>query len=281
MLQCMRCTLDFTVYPRLPGGECPNCGERQSASKQSVPRTEEKTEEPKAFAFDQNPVAKYFAILKAVLFNPTAFFKAEAASIVSAKSLAVPLVFAMVSDWIASLVNFIWSTLFGMAFDKKIVEWMSVQNQSGDGGDASSFIQNVAVYKSKAMEFLYGAGSVILAPFTALLKILVGAMIVHVAVKLFVRERPDRPHSWRATTAILAYATGPAVLSLIPGFGMLAAYILSFTVAVIGVREVYKTGSMRATVAVSFPSLVVLGFIFLIVTMLLIFGVSIYKMMGM
>lgn len=98
------------------------------------------------------------------------------------------------------------------------------------------------------------------APFSALLGLLAGTLVLHLFVRLLIEEA----RRMGATARILCYASGPGVFAFLGGAGGIAGLLASLVVMVwtvglqvVGVREVHGTSTGRAV-------LVVLGPIFLL-----------------
>jgi hypothetical protein len=115
------------------------------------------------------------------------------------------------------------------------------------------------------MTFLFGAGAILLTPFTTLFKLLIGAFFVHIAVRFLIEEKPDRLLRYSTTLKILCYSSAPALICVIPGFGFFLAWLLTFVSTVIGLREVYRTTTLRSFFVMIFPQIIFIGFLFVAV----------------
>jgi hypothetical protein len=93
-----------------------------------------------------------------------------------------------------------------------------------------------------------------LSPFANLILLGLAAVSVH----LFVRLLTDSSRPLLATTRVICYASGPALLTIVPWVGEIAGWIGSAILLVIGIREVHSTTTGRATVTVLFPFLLAL-----------------------
>lgn len=180
--------------------------------------------------------------------------------------LSTALAYAVIIQWFASFFNFVWRSTVGVVMQSRVEDFFRI---AGDvmqhKGPLSDNLDEV---RRRTTEFLFGAGAIVLTPFTTLVKLALTALLVHAAVRFFLKETADRPHSFAATLKILAYASAPWIFCIIPGFGMLLAYVLSFTSAAIGIREVYRTSTTRAVLAVAFPELL---FIMLLMGLVIVF----------
>lgn len=218
-------------------------------------------------------VKKFWTDLKDILFHPARFFSANAKKLLSDEGLSSALTFAVIVQWLASFFNFLWGSTVGMMMQTRVDDLLRIAGdvvQTGPGA-----MESLEEFRSSAIEFLFGAGAIILTPFTTILKLLVVGLLVHAAVRFFMRDEPGRQHRYSTTLKILAYASAPWILCVLPVFGMILAYVLVFAAGVIGLREVYRTTSFRAALAMAFPELLVIGFAFggLILFLFLAFNV--------
>jgi hypothetical protein len=104
-----------------------------------------------------------------------------------------------------------------------------------------------------------------LSPFYALLALGMWTIVVHPFVRLFTESR--RPLS--ETGRVFCYAAGPAVLTIVPWVGGIAALFGSFVLVVLGLRERHRTTTGRALAAVLVPAfalgvLAMMAFLFLL-----------------
>ncbi len=90
-----------------------------------------------------------------------------------------------------------------------------------------------------------------LSPFANLILLGLAAISVH----LFVRLLTDSSRTLLATTRVICYASGPALLTIVPWAGEVVGWIGSAILLAIGIREVHGTTTGRATLTVLFPFL--------------------------
>ena len=90
-----------------------------------------------------------------------------------------------------------------------------------------------------------------LSPFANLILLGLAAVSVH----LFVRLLTDSRRTMLATTRVICYASGPALLTIVPWAGEVVGWIGSAILLAIGIREVHGTTTGRATLTVLFPFL--------------------------
>lgn len=271
MTQCTHCILDLSTHAPLASGHCPNCGNRLGTSETQSPTPNLSSN---SLAREQllgapsgmgpgAPMALFGRlgkILKQVILHPTDFFSREAPQLVRSGSLSNALAFAVIVQWLAAFFNFIWSSSVGAMFQSRMSDFMKIASDvMSENGE--SFPQGFGEFKERVIEFFFGAGAIVLTPFTTLIKLAIMAMFIHAAVRFFFKEHADRPQSYNTTLKVMAYATAPWILCVIPGFGFFLGWVLSFFASVIGLREVYRTTTTRATVAVAFPELLFLAFL--------------------
>ncbi len=105
----------------------------------------------------------------------------------------------------------------------------------------------------------FGIGSVVLfglgVPTYALTRTFLFAGLEHLALWLMGQRREP----FEATVRAHCYASGPAVLSLVPGCGFYAAELAWLVLRVFGLMGVHRTSAALATTAVLAPAMVCLG----------------------
>jgi hypothetical protein len=211
-------------------------------------------------------LGRFWTTLRDIILRPSKFYSEQAAGLVSDGGLSSALAFAVIVQWLASFFNFLWSSTAGVVMQSRVNDLFYI---AGDVMHADPRIaESLDHLRQRAVDFLFGAGAIILTPFTAILKLSIVALFVHAAVRFFMKEHTDRPHRYSTTLKILAYANGPWILCVIPGLGVLAAWILAFFASVAGLREVYRTTNGRALLAILFPELL---FMAVVATMIAVF----------
>ena len=259
-MYCSSCGFDLGLYPSKEEGLCPNCGAKINTSAPQVSSV--------AGAVEKDYVSNFFNMLKEILLRPSEFFSSRASDISKSKGLPQALVFAVVIHWFAAAFNFMYRSLVGMFFQESVEDAFRVTGVLLDLGE--EWVNALSSFREQMMGFLFGAGMIILKPFSILIHLLLTAAFVHLAVWLFIPKGEGNRFS--TTLKITAYAAAPWVFCVVPGVGTLLAYIFSFFVCLIGIREVYKTTTGRATLIVLFPELLLLSFLFLILFMGLFFA---------
>lgn len=272
MPQCPNCLLDLSVYRVNDLGACPNCGTVSGAASVNEPLAASSIGPGATYAL----LERFWKTLRDIILRPSQFFSTHASQLISKDGLSSALAFAVIVQWLASFFNFIWRSAIGAFFQQRMGDLFQIANDVMETGPAVT--QGLDQIRGRAIEFLFGAGAIVLAPFMTLIKLSVVALFVHAAVRFFTKETEGRPHSYGTTLKILSYASAPWILCVIPGFGMLLAWILAFTAAVIGVREVYRTTTTRAAFAVAFPELLLLSLVFFVAVIALFLAFNVLRL---
>lgn len=269
MTQCSHCFLDLNAHPPEQGGACPNCGRH-------LDRASDSSVAPIGPGASVVLLGRFWASLRDIIFRPTLFFSSQADSLISKGGLSTALAFAVIVQWIAAFFNFVWSSTVGVALQSRVDDLFRIAGEVMEGGPG--VVESFDQLRSRMMEFFFGAGTIILTPFTTLAKLSILALFVHAAVRFFTKEAPGRSHSYATTLKVLAYSSAPWILCIIPGFGILLAWILAFSVAVIGLREVYRMGTGQAVLAVIFPELLFLALLFAGAVLLLFLAFNVMRL---
>ena len=262
MTQCPHCAFSFSGSP----DSCPSCGERLKGS--SGPRHPE-------FETSLKPVARYFGDLRKILLEPAKFFK----TVPVTGGLAQPLAFALITHWLGSSLAFLWRSLVGMSMRSWMDRWTSqFMDLASRNSAIDQFSRNSQFFQAgnKMMTWFWGAGSVIMDPFTTLVSILFTSFIVFIGARLFVAHdsRSDArvpDPTYESAVRIVAYGLTPAILAAIPFMGGLAAGIYTLVVTVVAAREIYRISNARATVVALFPKIILLGFVLVGLGVMLLF----------
>lgn len=93
------------------------------------------------------------------------------------------------------------------------------------------------------------------APFVVLVGLGVQTLILHLFVLMLAPER----RGLGSTARVICYASGPALLTVVPFVGAVAGGIWGLVLQVVGIREAHRTSTGRAVVVVLAP--VVLAFL--------------------
>lgn len=242
--------MDLQIYPPRQEGVCPNC-----SADLSVVSTGNSSSRDK---FSGQFLSDFTKTLRDVIFRPKDWFQKNSEDLLRPGGISKALAFAVIVQWIASFFNFIWRSMVGATVENHIHDLFQISEVMIDLGPETS--ESMSAVKQQIISFLFGAGTVILAPFQTIASLAVSSLFVHMAVRFFMADVQGRPQQYSTTLKILSYALGPWILCAIPGAGFILGYILAFTASFIGLREVYRTTTSRAILAVIFPELLVMAF---------------------
>ncbi|MGB3634413.1 MAG: YIP1 family protein [Rubrobacteraceae bacterium] len=181
------------------------------------------------------PFSSFVETARKVILNPAEFFR----SIETTTASKAPVIFAVacgVVSWPLSLI--------AEPFDPTIPDDASTMQglsflPSGNLGTTIAFV----------------ALGLVMLPLFALLSLYVGAVVQHLFVMIFIRQR----RGFEATFRMLAYGSALSLLGWIPIVGYLAIFygVYVFTV---GFRELHSTSTTRALLAALVPILIWLPF---------------------
>ncbi|MBI3543518.1 MAG: hypothetical protein HY075_09625, partial [Deltaproteobacteria bacterium] len=219
MAQCTRCLLELSVRPLLPGDLCPNCGvaavlEPVPAGVDGEPGKSYGAVAPIGPGAPMAMFSRFWQSVWDIIFTPAQFFSSHAPRIAGGESLSVALAFAVIVQWLASFFNFLWRVTVGTALESRLDDFFRVAGDVVQGAPGST--ESLDQLRDRAIEFFFGAGAIVLAPFTTVIKLVLCSLLVHAAVRFFTKETADRPHAYSTTLKILAYASAPWVLCVIP-----------------------------------------------------------------
>lgn len=242
---------------------CPHCGFTVDADARTCPlcgspvggeapeRTADSGGAPGTGGLDwEDPdrpfLASLFEAWRTSLFEPTRFFR----QVSWEGGFGRPLLYYLVAVVVAALFNSVWQALWLGAFGRRVIGllWgmagMHGWRWSGNGVLLRFF----------------------LSPFYGLVGLGIAAAVFHVFVLILVRDR----RGLGATARVVCYSMGPAVLSVVPVLGPLAAYLVWIPILqVVGLREAHRTSTGRA-VAVWLGPLVILLLLSLALTLLVL-----------
>jgi hypothetical protein len=214
-----------------------------------------------------NPVTQYFLTLKALLTQPTLFFR----NLRRPVGMVAPLFFGIVTSWIGSALEYLWITGFGRFFQSRLSDVMHALEKTSEI-DSSGQTEALLAMRERFMNWMFGVGSVLVDPFKSCAKILFLSFFVWVAARIFgnllahdengqpipeaeMRER----FSYESAVAIIGFSMAASLFKGVPILGGLIAGTFAAVIAIIGARETYKVGGGRATVIALFPYLLLWG----------------------
>lgn len=203
---------------------------------------------------------EYLLTVRRVLISPTQFFSTLAAS----GGLTQPLTFALVTHWVGSSMGFLWGLITGEGMTEKLLKKFFLSNPFAhtDALNSSSYLPSKGA-QDLFFNGYFGLGSVLLDPFITLVSILTSAVIIFIGARILVspaRAGKFNEIRYESAVRIISYGLAPSLLITIPFLGKGIASIYTVIVTIIGIKEMYRISSMRATMIALFPKL----FIFVI-----------------
>lgn len=173
-------------------------------------------------------VADLFRSWMQVMTRPGEFFRSLDPDVSFARPLIFYLVFAVLGSSASILSGM---ALFGDAYQEMLA------------------LEGLGRFSAKAymwMNFFFS-------PFSALITLLVHVGLVHVGVRMFVKDA--RPIG--VTTRTLCYVAAPWILAIVPVLGWAVSFIWMAAMAIIGIQWTHRTTFGRAFAAVIVPPFVV------------------------
>ncbi|MCM0605136.1 MAG: YIP1 family protein [Xanthomonadaceae bacterium] len=190
-------------------------------------------------------------VLGTILFSPSKFFTAMPHT----GRLGQSITLGLIIHWIGVIAQFFWSEVF----DQNIEELL--KRFSNFTQDSSSMALLSRLKDPNIILFLK-LGPVLADPIGTLIKIVISASIIYIAVRLFVDAGKDgapSEHRVETTVKIYSYSLVPYVFYLVPVVGAFVAPVWSFFVLVQAIKTVYRISTARTFAIVLFPALFVGG----------------------
>lgn len=206
-------------------------------------------------------IQRYFGDLKAVLTQPTAFFR----RVPLTDSLSRPLAFALVTHWIGVAIEHLWQAALGGLFAtrfEQILKRFETLPEVESLGKGATYQQ----FRQAFLDWIWGTSSILLDPVWTILGIFWVAIWVYAGARLLItpgRTGANREITFHSAVRIVAYGMTASIFRAVPGVGSLAAAIGTWVLTVIGAREIYRTSTTRAVFVGLFPQMLLLG-VFLI-----------------
>ena len=216
--------------------------------------------EPESATFTK-PIRNYFRTVFRILFEPSKFFRAMPVD----GGLSGPLAFALVTNWMGAALAYVWGSMTSQALISFLDKIPELANETS--GSGQHFVQ-----------WLFGVGAVILDPFYTLFSIILTSFLVYLGAQLFIGTRlnpktgKEEAITYESALRIVAYGLTPSIFFVIPFAGGLIVPIYKLIVTIIGVKEVYRTESIKAFFVTIFPKVLVLALAaFVIIVILTVF----------
>jgi hypothetical protein len=175
--------------------------------------------------------------------------------------LVMPLLFAVVTNWLAAAISFLWKVPLFESIQRGYREGAGLWNEfAGDlssidspGRHAQSEIPAEAWMKFKelVLPWFWGASSVLLDPFATLAGVFTTSILVFVAARVLVDS--ERPIRFSTMIRIVCFSSAAALWAVVPIVGALVAPIAMIATLTIALSEIYKTSFFRALTIAIFP----------------------------
>jgi len=220
-----------------------------------------------ALSFVWKGVRNYFLMTRQLLTHPTLFFRnlpADTGSI-------GPLTYALITHWLGTAIQFTWLSWAGT----RVIPWLKEQfgklfiaaNDIGQDLDQIDSLgrhaqQTLLPFQEKWVSWAMGVAPVLLDPFTHILSLVIMTSLVWVGARLLITPgKNGAPTEVRFESAlqILCFASAASVLNIVPVVGTGLETFFGTILAIIGVREVWKTSSFKAIIIALFPKLILIG----------------------
>ncbi len=228
---------------------CPNCGynlregESTPPSPPSPPEPEtekakEKIYEKLTVPFSDSSIPffdRLLATIKLVLFNPTEFFSKYDFS----NQLTSGLIFGATIGFIAGIFSAIYNLLFRGSLLLLISKWGHFPYPKG-----MFAFQGLATIFSSIMYIIFF-------PIWVTLGIFIGGGIYHLLLML-VKGANEK---FEYTISVVSYNTATLLFAIVPFCGNVISWIYGIVLNIIGLKEVHKTTTGKASFAVLFPYL--------------------------
>jgi hypothetical protein len=217
--------------PVVHGPAAEETGQPMAAQKEAQPETYCPWEDMENLGFFK----AFFQTIRGVLFHPKEFFS----KIPTHKGMAQPLIFALITGALGGV--------FALFYQGIVIGYIASFFPQR-GGDLLAGIGSLTIW------------SVIQIPLVIIISLFLLSGILHICIMITSRVRKD----FQATFRVMAYSNSLEILAILP---LLWPIIPFWTVAVwvIGMREVHRTTTARATLAVFLPLIVLIALVAVIV----------------
>lgn len=216
-------------------------------------------------------IRNYLVQLKAVLFQPTRFFRAFDVT----TGLGSILAFALITHWIGSALQFIWQSLTWNQMEQFFrLLLQQYQNKSQIHGVRSSILQTGG---EQFIHWFIGVGSILTDPFVTLMSAAFFSSLIYLGARLFIGNAGFNGLEvrWKTVFMIYCFALAGSIFRGIPFLGNMVASVWSFVIGMVAFEQVFKVSRLRAAGVMFFPSLL---FLFVLVVVLLLFGVVLFQL---
>lgn len=189
--------------------------------------------------YTERPVQTYLQRVKILLFSPGRFFREEFPSF----SLSDSLAFGLVSGWISAGLAFAVETLNSLLLVSLFESWVQKIFASEE---------TFSLLGLSGSSFIWSAGFLMVFPFLALLRVLLGSVVVYLFARLLI-DNDGEPVTFRTVLSLRACAFGGQWFSIVPIFGTPLAFIANTVLLTAGLRERFRVSNRRAAAVVLAP----------------------------
>ncbi|MGK5088000.1 hypothetical protein WDW86_10620 [Bdellovibrionota bacterium FG-2] len=212
MIECPSCGLKFSESGSLSETQsCPNCAS-------ALPRTPGLIDRPLAI------VRSYFSQLWNICIHPSLFFRELPLKDKRGPlwGFSGPLVFALVTHWIGTALEYMWHQLVGGSigslfhrFSKIAEDVIEIDNP----GKAAQF----GAFRDQMVHWFWGTGQVIVDPFLTAASLLFTTCFVYLGARLLVSPGKNNAPSeitFESALQIVCFGMSPAIFAGLPFFGV-------------------------------------------------------------
>ena len=208
----------------------------------------------------------YFHTVWRILSSPTQFFQ----SMPVAGGMSGPLAFALVTHWVGSSIEFIWTAVFGIGAGTSFKKLMKLFIEKGGRWsgeeDYTYYYQKLPwiAEDDRLSDIYWGLGTIVLDPFSTVLSILFTAFFVWLGARILVspaRAGDLQEITFESVVRVISYGLTPSLFLGLPLLGGMISSLYVLVITVIGVREIYRVKPGRALAIVLFPKLLFFGII--------------------
>ncbi|MBY0471317.1 hypothetical protein K2X30_09130 [bacterium] len=209
-----------------------------------------------------NVVTKYFWNLKEIHTNPKGFFR----KLPVKGGLSGPLAFALVTHWIGAAAQYVWVTVLGGMFSSHFGDLFDIASKVADVDSQGRGSEVIVEMKEKILDWMWGAGSILVDPFWTLASVFFTSFFVFVGARLFVspgKEGAPEEITFETAIRVVCFGMAPTILTFIPVAGSFLSWIGVIVITVIAAKEIYRLDTGRAIVVGLFPKVVLLACVFM------------------
>ena len=225
-------------YENATEGTCPLCGTATAGAGTQPARVATASFPDRRLPEWEDPEHGFprnlFDTWRRSMFEPTAFFE----GVPYDRPATRPILYYLIVSLIAALFGLWWNAVFATAQLGFMSDFMAGLDLEGASGSVAG---------NALLNFF-------IAPFAAVIGLIVWTLILHVLVFMFAKQR----RGLSATARVISYATGPMIFSIVPMIGGLIGWVWSIALTVIGVRAAHRTSTGAAATIVLIP--IVLSF---------------------